>query len=468
MRSSTVLARAAFAAAALAACTPRPPPPVQAGRRIAEGPAAGLAPSPDGARLAWLGACPEAGKGSPGCRLLVAQAEGGAAIRVADGVAPRPGAFAWTPDGSVVALARRDPGTGSGDLVIWSPGGAPRVLAAGVTSFASGAGLVAWSAGGEVEVLAGAGDPVRLAGGTGAFEVAVAPGAGRAVAARARGADGVPRLLLWRGASGTAAVVAADAGPFAFSPDGAWLAAVAGVVPGSEGMLVAIPAGSAEPAAGAVVLGKAVGPFQWAPGSGRLAWLEGFDARGNAGRLATARPGEPPVFLGERVTAFEVAPGGGRAAFVRHITQGGYVARLELSPTGAAEPGTIAEDAATFAFTADGRWLLYRAGCSASGEGCALFRVPAGGLGPSVAPGRIADGVAGFALSPGTGERVLVSFARRDGAGVDLAWWGGGRVAPLDAKVLPGSAVLLPPDGRRAAWISTSADRPGVVVADLP
>ena len=39
---------------------------------------------------------------------------------------------------------------------------------------------------------------------------------------------------------------------------------------------------------------------------------------------------------------------------------------------------------------------------------------------------------------------------------------------PLDGKVLPGSAVLLPPDGKRAAWIGTAAERPGVVVADLP
>ncbi|HET8732236.1 MAG TPA: hypothetical protein VFM45_00545 [Anaeromyxobacteraceae bacterium] len=474
----TMLACLVAAVAAVAACTPRVAPPISAGRLVAAGRAVALTPSPDGSHLAWLGECPEAGRGGPGCALLVAPVAGGAPVRVAVGVRAAPGAFAWTSDGALVALSGRDLLDGAGDLVLWRPGAEPRVVAAAATSFASGGGTLAWSAGGETWTSEGGGGPARLAGGARAFELAVAP-SGKAVAARVRGADGAPVLLLWRDGAGTPALVARDAGPFAFSPDGAWIAAVAGVAPGTEGMLVAVPVAGTVPAAGAgtgagagaaepVVVARSVGPFQWAPGSGRLAWLEGFDARGNAGRLAAGRPGEPPVVLGERVGAFELAPGGGQVAFVRHVTQGGYAANLELSPSAASEPGTVARDAAAFAFSADGRFLLYRAGCSASGDGCTLFRMPATGLGPSESPVRIADGVAGFATSPGKGDRVLVAQARRDGVGVDLSWWGGGRLAPLDARVLPGSAALLPPDGKRAAWIGASPDRPGVLVADLP
>jgi hypothetical protein len=76
--------------------------------------------------------------------------------------------------------------------------------------------------------------------------------------------------------------------------------------------------------------------------------------------------------------------------------------------------------------------------------------------------------VASFAVAPASGDRLLVAFARRDGVGVDLSAWLGGRLVPLDGKVLPGSAVLLPPDGKRAAWIGTAPERPGVFVADLP
>jgi hypothetical protein len=263
--------------------------------------------------------------------------------------------------------------------------------------------------------------------------------------------------------------VARDVGSFAFSPDGAWLAAVAGVVPGTGGSLVAVPVRPAPGGAGeSIQVARAVGPFHWAAGAPRLAWLEGFDARVHAGRLSSARPGEAPVVHGDRITSFELAPGGAQLAYVRHVTEGGYAANLDLSPSGSATPGTVTRDAAGFAFSPDGRFLFYRAGCASSGDGCALFRVPAAGPGPAQVPERLADGVASFAVAPGRSDRALVAFARRDGAGVDLSAWVGGRLVPLDGKVLPGSAVLLPPDGKRVAWIGTAPERPGVFVADLP
>jgi hypothetical protein len=264
-------------------------------------------------------------------------------------------------------------------------------------------------------------------------------------------------------------VVARDVGTFAFSSDGAWLAAVAGVVPGTEGDLVAIPVAPAAGAPGAPVpVARAVGPFRWAPGAPRLAWLEGFDPRVHAGRLASALPGAAPVAQGDRVTSFEISPGGARLAYVRHVTEGGYSANLDLSPSGAAAAGTVSRDAAGFSFSPDGNWLWYRAGCAPTGDGCALFRVPAGGLAAGQVAERLVDGVSAFAPGTGPGDRVLVSLARRDGNGVDLAAWSGGRLVPLDTAVLPGSAILLPPDGKRAAWIGAAPGRPGVFVAAIP
>jgi hypothetical protein len=468
MRTHQALAAVA-ALLAGQACTPRTAPPVTAGKRISEGAAATLSASPDGTRLAWLGECAVVpGKGAA-CSLLVAPAGGGAPVRVAEGVAPAAGSHAWNADGSLSALARRDPVSGAGELVVWRPGADPRLLARRATLFTGGpGGEVAFVADGDLLVAAPGGDPVRLAGGGGgALEIAFAPAPVRALAARVRGAGGSPVLLLWRGLAGEPAVVARDVGSFAFSPDGGWLAAVAGVAPGTEGNLVAVPVSpqtgtAAEP----VTVARAVGPFHWAPGADRLAWLEGFDARVHAGRLASARPGEAPVIHGDRVTAFELAPSGDRLAYVRHVTEGGYAANLELSPTGAAAPATVTRDAATFAFSPDGRFLHYRAGCAPSGDGCALFRVPSAS--PSREAERLADGVASFAAAPGRGERVLVALPRRDGSGADLSAWAGGRLVPLDGRVLPGSPLLLPPEGKRAAWIGTAPERAGVFVADLP
>jgi hypothetical protein len=468
MRTRTTLAATALL---LAACTPRSAPPVSAGKRIFEGPVALLAASPDGARLAWLSGCTAGapGKSAPGCTLLVAPAGGGAPVRVAEGVAPVAGSIAWTRDGALLALARRDAVTGAGDLVLWRPGAEPRLLAPGASAFAAGpGGEVAVAAGGEVFLSTNTGERQPLRGGAGAFELAFAPLPERALAARARGTGGAPVLLLWRGMGGDPALVARDVGSFGFSPDGAWLAAVAGVVPGTEGVLVAVPVARGTGAVSdPVLLARAVGPFRWAAGAPRLAWLEGFDARVHAGRLASAQPGQAPVVLGDRVTSFELSPGGGQLAFVRHVTEGGYSANLEVSATAAASPVLLARDAAGFDFSPDGRFVYWRAGCAPSGDGCALFRAPAGGFGASTPPERLADGVASFALSPGPGDRALVSLLRKD-ASVDVAAWAGGRLVPLDVKALSGSAILLPPDGKRAAWIGTAPDRPGVFVADLP
>ncbi len=433
MRIATTVA--ALAGLCLATgCSSRTAPAAPAGKRVAEGPARFLSVSPDGTRLAWLGACapaPGGGKAQLACALLVAPVQGGAAKRVAEGMAATGGAFAWGPPARLVFAA-------GGDLFIASPDG----------------------------------EPARVRGGSGVVDFAFSPAPGGALAALVRGAGGARDLAVWREAGGEPVVLARDVASFAFSPDGALLAAIVGVAPGRNGDLVVVPAGPAgaegKPAPSPVVVARAVGEFRWAPAATRLAWLEGFDPRIGAGTLASAVPGGSPVSFAPRVTAFELSPSGGQVAFVRHVTESTYAAQLELSPSQAAVSGTLTLDAASFDFSPDGRWLYYRSGCAPAGDGCALFRAPAAGLGPGQSPERLADGVAGFALDRWRPDRALVSFARRDGAGVDLALWSGGRFVPLDGAVLAGSPRFLPPDGRRVAYVVSAPARAGVYLADAP
>ncbi|HET8724080.1 MAG TPA: hypothetical protein VFM53_07710 [Anaeromyxobacteraceae bacterium] len=472
------VALVAASAAGGAACTPRPPPVQVAGRLVAAGPATGLSASPDGSRIAWLGGCAPggataapasgdapAGGGAVSCALQVAAAAGGDPARVADGVAPGPAPYAWGPDGSVAALSRRTSPSGAGVLTVMGPDGKARVASPAAVAFALGSGgalAVAEERGLRVE--AAGREPAVLAGGAGATEVAFAPGASLAVAARVRGADGSPSLLMWRDGAGAAAVVARDVGAWAFSPDGRWLAAQAGMLPGSEGVVVVVPVAAPGAAPPVQVVARGAGEFRWGPAGAGLGWLESFDPRIRSGVLVTGRPGEAPLRRGDRVTAWEVSPGG-EVASVRHAVAGGYSAILELTPPAGGAPVEVARDPAGMAFGADGRWLWYRAACSPSGDACALFRVKAGGGTPE----QVADAVVAFALDPVRSDRALVTTARRDGQGGDLGLWTGGRIAPLDGPVVPGSAVLAGgPAGGRAAWISSAPGRSGVRIADLP
>jgi hypothetical protein len=174
------------------------------------------------------------------------------------------------------------------------------------------------------------------------------------------------------------------------------------------------------------------------------------------------------VSFAPRVTAFELAPAGDQVAFVRHLTEGGYAASLEISPSGAAAADAVTRDPAAFEFSTEGRWLYYRSGCAPAGESCVLFRAPAAGVGLARSPERLADGVTGFVLDRWRPDRALVSLARRDGAGVDLAIWSGGKLVALDGNVLAGSPRFLPPDGRRVAYVVALPARAGVYVTEVP
>lgn len=488
-----------------------------AGRRVAEGPAQGLRASADGTQLAWLARCARAvGQAMPQaamtCDLLAAPVLGGEPVRVASGVSSLDGGFGWGADGTLVAVADHDPARGAGTLVAFRPGSAPRPLASSVSFWAFGpGGVLGLVTAGELKLAPPGGEPapVRGASGVATFEfhpsdaglllarrraaaggeiLAIAGGAatalgtftigdygwspdGRFFAATVRGAGGAYDLRLWRtGQGGKGATLGTSVQGFSFSRDASALAFRSGVAPGRSGDLQVVSlAGVEDPStARPVTLARSVGEFHWAPGAPRLAWLEEFDPRIRAGVIGTGGPGAPRVTYGKNVTAYDLSPSGAQVAFLEHVTAGGYSVDLRLSPTGAAEAGTVARGVFGFDFSPDGRWLYYRTACVRNAEACDLYRIPATGLAPGQSPERIAEGVKSFEFDRERPGRLLVSFARMDMAALDLAVYADGKLATVDRMALAGSAILLPPDGKRLAWIGVSPKGGGVFVADVP
>ncbi|HEU4381924.1 MAG TPA: hypothetical protein VFR85_00370 [Anaeromyxobacteraceae bacterium] len=514
MRATRRALALAAAMAVAAGCGRRPDATAGRGRRVAEAQARLLAPSPDGAWLAWLERCaPPPARGLPAdvasCDLRVAPASGGEVRRLVEGVTTLPAGLAWSPDGrALAALADYDYGSNAGGLVLWRPGGEVRRLAGsvGFYGFASSGDL--WFVGGGqlYRVPPGAEPaPVARAGSVATFDLGP-PGTRWALARRQVGAGGALLVLrdgqvvaevpgpvgdygfspagdlvaftvreqdgfaLRVGPAGPALATAPAVGrrvqSFGFSRDGSGLAWVADLQPGRAGDLWFAPA--AAPRRGARVA-PGVGEFRWAAAAPRLAWLQDFDPRVRSGTLAVAGAGMRPAVLGRNVTAYDLSPDGARVAYLEHVTAGGYSVDLRLGRAEAGSPAaTVARGVFGFDFSPQGDQLYYRANCVRNAEGCDLFRVPAGGAEPGRPPERLAEGVKSFEFDRRRPERLLVTWARRDLVALDLAVWEQGKLVAVDRGALPGSAAFLGPDGSRLAYVVADPKRAGVYVAELP
>lgn len=500
----------ALALATLAAGCSRMEPPAGLGRRLVEGPVAGVRPSADGAYLAWLDGCaPVQGvavpPGTASCDLRVLPVAGGEPVRVARGVSTLPGGFAWSAEGHVLAaLEAHDLASGAGALVAWTPGGAPRRLGEGVSfwAFAPRGRLLGfvwrgrlqlWRPGGEPETLEGldavatfelhprgeegrplllvrralsAGGellgvtpgqrPVRAGGPVGDY--AFAPG-GERFAFTERSGEGRDLHLCASAAPGQKGpTLGEDVASFAFSRDGAAIAFLAGVVPGKQGELWAARAGEKP-----VRLAAAVGEYRWARGAQRLAWLEQYDPRVRSGTLASAAPGEKAPPLGKNVSAFELAPDGQAVAYLEHTVQGGYSVDLKLARQG--QVTSVARGVFGFELSPAGDELWLRTACTRNAEACDLLAVPLAEPGKTR---RIAEGLKSFEWAPGQPGRLLLGFSREDRVALDLALWKGGQLTAVDRSALPGSAFFLGSDGRRLAYAVNDPRRAGLYLAELP
>jgi dipeptidyl aminopeptidase/acylaminoacyl peptidase len=524
--------RAALALAlSLAGCSSRKAsdPPEGLGRRVHDGAVRALAPSPDGATLAFLDGCEDVRNarflppGTARCDLRVVPATGGGEARIAAGVTTLPQGLSWRPDGkALVAMADYDHAAAAATLVVWE-GGTARKLADGVTFHGYGKnGELGFVAGGRLSLLL-PGDPAPrvLPGGDAIASFDLTPFehaacdervriSTRLVARRAQAAGGellragcaLDRLeplergqvgdygfsapgqaLAYTviGKDGTALrylPVVEDVPPtaaarsiqsFAFGPGGVYLAYSADAAPGRQGNLH-----YGQRTSGGwrdVELAKEVGEFRWAAKAPRLAWLERYDPRVRAGTVGVGGEHLPARTLARNVSDIDLTWDGQHVAFLQHTTRGGYSVDLGLAqvdPAGVATPATVATGVFGFSFSPDGRWLYYRTRCVRNAEACDLERVPASGLAPGAAPERIAEGVKSFEFDPRDPARLLLGWQRADLVALDLGVWEQGRLTRVDSAVLPGSAQFLGPDSRRLAYVVAAPRRQGVYVAELP
>jgi hypothetical protein len=476
---------------------------------------AALRASPDGAFVAWLGACAQVSgayvpRGTSGCELRVASTAGGDAKVVARGVTTLPHGFAWTADGTLLALAGYDHAAGVGQLVAWDERRGARTLGDEVGFHAAApGGRIGWVSKGALHVAGPGGAASPVAGATRVATFEFSPGASAAgVQLLARRESGAGGELLAVGAGGEVRTVAAGAGDyrfsprgdfaftaregevealafarsgerpaalranvqsFAFAPGGGAVAFVADLAPGRQGDLwvARLPATGAP--APPEKLGERVGDYRWAADAPRLAWLEGFDPATRSGALVAGAPGERPARLGEKVSSYEPSPDGARVAFLEHVVQGGYSVDLKLAHLAPGAPPRVEEIAKGsfgFAFTPEKDFLWYRAGCVRNGEQCDLYRVPASGLAPGAKPELLAQGVKSFDFDRRRPGRAVLGWAAPAGA-LDVGVWDAGKVTRVDRGALAGSAALLGPDATRLVYAVTEKGREGVYVAEV-
>jgi hypothetical protein len=520
-RSHPRAALAAALAIALAGCGDRrakqEAPPAGLGARVLEGKVRALRASPDGAWLAVLqrcadGAAPFLPPGTASCELVVVPAAGGEPTRVAGAVTTLPHGLAW--GDRLAALGAYDYPTASGTLVEWRPGGGARELAGGVTFYAFGpGGELGFVAAGELSFASPGAPPRAVPGTTGAATFELAPAL--AGPARAGGAP-VTALVRRRAATGGELLAVAGGGraqplaapvadygyartgerfaftvigkdgaelrvaparldaravpvgravrAFSFAPDGGALAYVSDALPGKQGDLHVLGTGGRT-----TRLGRDVGEFRWAAAAPRLVWLEEYDPRVRSGTAGAGGPELAPRTFGAHVSDVEISPDGKHVAFLQHTTRGGYSVDLGLAHLDGGGPpraDVVAAGVFGFAFSPDGRWLWYRTRCTENADACDVERIPAGGLAAGASPEVVAKDARSFDLDPRDPDRLVLAWKRGDA--VDLGVWQGGALVRVDTHVLPGSAQLLGPDGRRIAYAVVDPRRPGVYVATLP
>jgi hypothetical protein len=516
---------ALLAALAAISCTSSSEPPAGLGKRLYSGPVRALAPSPDGAHLAFLDGCRDVKAQllppqTASCDLRVVSASGGPAPKLAGGVTTLQHGLAWSPEESTLAaLAEYDYAAASGTLVLAQDGKA-RAVSSGVTFHGFGAhGELGFVAGGRLHVLVpGEPAPRAVAGADGVASFDLSPAAfpscdradgilvrllarrtyasggqllvsdcrlrdaraheggqvgdygfapgGRQFAYTVRAGEG-SELRLAQAVEGVAArTIARGAQTFQFAPSGAALAFLADAAPGKQGSLHVI-----EPGRRDALLAPDVGELRWAARAPRLAWLEKYDPRVRAGTLGAGGPGLPARSIAPNVSDFDLSPDGKHLAYLQHTTRGGYSVDLAVADLDAprdAKPRSIAHGVFGFAFSPDGRWLYYRTRCVRNAEACDLERVPAAGSAPGGKPEAIAPGVKSFEFDPRDPGRLLVTWQRMDMVALDVALWANGKLTRVDTAVLPGSARFLGPDSRRAAYVVAHPKRQGVYVAELP
>ena len=477
--------RAALAAALiLAACEDKPP-----GRKLASGVATGLAVH-DGSVAFLLDAGHAEDRSVPDD--LLAGDLWLDARKVGRQVSSQPGAYLFSARGELAFLSAWQFRRGEGELWTAAPGAGPAQVAQRARAFAwsPDGSLLAWV--GEDRFGVRGREPVTLQGAQG---IAWSPD-GKRVAARTSAATG-GRLAVLEVASGELREMGTGTSDFAFAPDGS-LAALGPPPPKGGDRPLRVDGRE---------VGRATG-FAFSPDGKRLALLSTGKRPGEAvGDLyEQARvPGARPRLIAEKVADWRYAPGGDLLCLARYdlraragaLTVSGreiasrvqsfsvfgdrllYLVqapqkgdfKLELWTAelkGNGPPRKLDEGVYGWEVAPDAATLYYKARCAGGPRSCSLFRAGFAGGPPTL----LAANVAGFDLSRDGGRILLQQPHLGAPRAVDLAVVAAAgpppaHPPPLVEQVDPGSR-FADAGGKRIAYAIVAPHKGGVYLADVP
>jgi hypothetical protein len=227
-------------------------------------------------------------------------------------------------------------------------------------------------------VAPGAGEPVKLGEQVGDF--VASPDSQRVAFTQRSGTErGTWELHLATLPEGKVKRVAQGAGAFAFSPDGKSLARVENGKPEESGDLYVGPAdGSPGRKIGTRVGEPSASPsaaLEFSPTGDAIAFLELFDVSARAGVLAVAElPDGAPRRIGNRVPNYGWAPDGKSVAFISRFLKPMYSVDLMLYRLGDAEARRVHQDVFAYSYDPDGQSVLYRSDCVRNARSCNLYR----------------------------------------------------------------------------------------------
>jgi dipeptidyl aminopeptidase/acylaminoacyl peptidase len=494
--------------------------PTGLGKTVAEGPARGVLPSPDGGHLAFIAdpkPARELGQGDLPPNIWMGTARivptsGGAPVTLGRNVTTLPSAMIWDPAGTrLLALTEFQFKTQEGTLVVGeTASGEVRTLAPKVSffGFSPDGKRLAYVSGDTLFVGPADGSaPAESLGTASTFEFS--PDGQRILFRRALARDGSlllaevgapgaakaePRVISkgvadydWSPAGDRVAytarnpdgsvdlfVAAVDGAPpknlgngvptFAFSADGKHLAFVVGVSPAEQyGNLMVLAAGAEKPAK----LGEKVSEWAFDPASQRLGWIEKYQPTGRVGTLAYARvAAEPkPKRLGDDVMSFRWSRTGDFLAYQQRTLRPVFSVDLFLEKVGGeAAPQKVASGVFGYDFGRDDETVIFRHQCVREGRECVLASLPTEKLGTE--PKRLAGGVFTFEFNKSL-EDLMLTYARMDAEALDVSVMPADGSRPpvvLDQTVAHGTKWA---GNDRIAYASLAYKRQGLYVADV-
>ena len=236
---------------------------------------------------------------------------------------------------------------------------------------------------------------------------------------------------------------------FQFSPDGRYLAYVAGVDP--QRLLGDLWIADLEKDAPPQRLGKAAGSYRFSADS-RLGFIHDYYEPTRAGKFALWDPVRGMLPIADSARVFGFSPSGRYLGYLKRVFKPAYTEQLMLLPLGASgspleEAKLVGEAIYAFDFTPDEKAMLYKTDCTRGGEACELMSVSTsapsmpqapsakdGGAIPAVAKNpnsrKLVSGVDDYDFSP-DGIWLWVSFKNAIGDTIDLA------VIPAEGESLP-------------------------------